>query len=209
MLGDSPSNLQRAPVPSGRVPGGHGPRHAKISNDGRFLYVLNELIGSITVFARSITDGALSVLETVSTLPLDHVGFNNSSEIRLSPHGEHFVFAANRGPNSIASFLRDTTTGRLTPLQHISTAGDHPRNFALSPLIRRTDSSRLPPFLPRSPIPAACSSRPPGYIKISDAPTASKGRRFMRSLQTPVHGQPKYPRLAGGNPFHHRRSQIY
>ena len=87
-LGSSPGELLSPTVPPGRVPPGHGPRHAKITRDGRFLYVLNELRGSITTFAIATVDGSLTALDTIPTLPPDHHGFNNSSEIRLHPLNE-------------------------------------------------------------------------------------------------------------------------
>ncbi len=132
-LGSSPGELLSPTVPPGRVPPGHGPRHAKITRDGRFLYVLNELRGSITTFAIATVDGSLTALDTIPTLPPDHHGFNNSSEIRLHPLNEAWVYAANRGPNSLAHFERDPETGRLTSRAIVPSGGDHPRNFALSP----------------------------------------------------------------------------
>ena len=133
-LGPSPGEVAPPTVAPGRVPPGHGPRHATISADGRFLYVLNELIGSITVFARDVVDGGLTAIETVSTLPSAHTGFNNSAEIRLHPApGEPFVYVSNRGPDLLTVLRRDATDGRLTPIQHLPSGGDHPRHFALSP----------------------------------------------------------------------------
>ena len=132
-LGPTPGELLPPAVPPGRVPPGHGPRHAKITRDGRFLYVLNELRGTITTFAISAADGALTALDTITTLPPDHHGFNNSSEIRLHPLNEAWVYAANRGPNSVAHFDRDPQTGRLTARDIVPAGGDHPRNFSISP----------------------------------------------------------------------------
>jgi 6-phosphogluconolactonase len=132
-IGEAPGELLAPIVPPGRTPPGHGPRHAKTSPDGRFLYVLNELIGSVTTFAIDPTDGSLTPLETTTTLPPEHTGFNNSSEILIHPTNDHWLYAANRGPNSLAPFLRDPTTGSLTLQSIIPTGGDHPRNFALSP----------------------------------------------------------------------------
>ena len=133
-LGDTPGEVNAPAVAPGRVPAGHGPRHAKISGDGRFLYVLNELIGSVTVFARDADDGALTAIETVSTLTGAFIGFNNSAEIHLhSAPGEPFVYVTNRGPNLVTVLKRDASSGRLISIQLLGTGGNHPRNFALSP----------------------------------------------------------------------------
>jgi 6-phosphogluconolactonase len=132
-IGPNPGELLAPNVPPGRIPPGHGPRHAKISRDARFLYVLNELQGSVSIFAINAADGALTALDTTTTLPADHVGFNNCSELRLHPIAERWLYAANRGPNSIAHFERDADSGLLNLSSITPTGGDHPRNFTLSP----------------------------------------------------------------------------
>lgn len=114
------------------TPAGVGPRHAKFSADGRHFYVLNELIGSVCVFDCVPASGALTLKQTISTLPADFRGENGSAEIRISPDGR-FVYASNRGPDSIAVFARDAKAGTLTLVEIVPSGGKHPRNFALSP----------------------------------------------------------------------------
>jgi len=114
------------------TPAGAGPRHSALSADGRFLYVVNELNGSITTFVRDRDTGALTALETVPTLPADFNGDNLCAEIRLHPNGR-VVYASNRGHDSLAVFARDEQTGRLTRLEIVPCGGGHPRNFAVSP----------------------------------------------------------------------------
>jgi 6-phosphogluconolactonase len=126
------AELTPAPEADGVSPPGAGPRHSKITADGRFLYVVNELTGSVSVFARDLESGVLTLLETVSTLEDGFSGKNDSSEIRLHPT-ERFIYVANRGPDTLAVLVRDVRTGLLTRIQTISTGGDHPRNFAVSP----------------------------------------------------------------------------
>jgi 6-phosphogluconolactonase len=111
---------------------GFGPRHAKFSGDGRQLYVENELAGTIDVFAYEAQTGGLRHLQTLSTLPPGYTGENTSAEVQVHPNGR-FVYASNRGPDTLAVFARDSKTGLLTPLQSISSGGKHPRHFALSP----------------------------------------------------------------------------
>lgn len=111
---------------------GAGPRHSKLSPDGQFLYVLNELDGTVATFARDDATGALTLLETISTLPEDFRGENLCAEIRLHPNGR-FVYASNRGHDSLAVFARDTVSGRLARIEIVPCGGAHPRNFELSP----------------------------------------------------------------------------
>ena len=120
-------------APAGQVvtEPGAGPRHSKISADGRFLYAINELAGSVTVFARDAATGALAPVQTVPTLPADFAGDNLCAEIRLHPNGR-FVYGSNRGHDSLVVFARDPERGTLSFVQHVSSGGKHPRNFALS-----------------------------------------------------------------------------
>jgi 6-phosphogluconolactonase len=110
---------------------GAGPRHSTFSAGGNFLYVINELNGTIEVFAAS-PSGALTLVQAITTLPADFAGENICAEIRLSPDGR-FVYGSNRGHDSLAIFSRDTATGTLALVEIVPTGGKHPRNFNLSP----------------------------------------------------------------------------
>ena len=116
------------------TPPGTGPRHAKFSRDGRFFYILNEIAGSISVCAYDAARGAGTPIQHISTLP---AGFkvtdpDRAAEIRLHPNGK-FVYASNRGHDSIAVFSRNAADGTLTLVEITPCGGKHPRNFALSP----------------------------------------------------------------------------
>jgi 6-phosphogluconolactonase (cycloisomerase 2 family) len=68
----------------------------------------------------------------ITTLPSSFTGDNTTSEIAVAPSGR-FVYASNRGHDSIASFTVDDATGVLTPLGWEPTQGRTPRFFALEP----------------------------------------------------------------------------
>ncbi|MFA5265388.1 MAG: lactonase family protein [Opitutaceae bacterium] len=119
-----PAFIQSAP--------GVGPRHAEFSSDGRHFYVLNELAGSLDVFSYHAPDGGLSLLQTLSTLPKGFTGQNISAEVQIHRNGR-FVYASNRGHDSLAVFQRDEASGRLALVEHMPSGGRHPRHFALSP----------------------------------------------------------------------------
>jgi len=110
---------------------GDGPRHMAFHPDGRSFYVVNELAGSISRFTRA-DDDHWERQETVSTLPGSFKGENLCAEIAVSPDGK-FVYASNRGHDSIAVFRLDDTSGALVPAGHISTRGKHPRHFTILP----------------------------------------------------------------------------
>jgi 6-phosphogluconolactonase len=129
---------------------GAGPRHSKFSPDGRFFYVLNELNGTIATYACDPATGALTPKQVVATLPEGFTGLNTCAEIRLHPSGR-FVYASNRGHDSIAVFARNPAAGTLTRIEIVPSSGGHPRNFALSPdgawlVCANRDSSNLVVF---------------------------------------------------------------
>jgi len=118
--------------PAARLAPGAGPRHAVFHPDGRRLYVINELQSTVTAFSYEPGTGALSELQTLSTLPPGYAGPSYTAEIAVRPDGR-FLYGSNRGHDSIAVFAIDPGTGRLTPAGHQSTLGKKPRNFAIDP----------------------------------------------------------------------------
>ncbi len=111
---------------------GSGPRHLLFSLDGKFVYLINELAGTITVFSYTAENAAMTQVQTISTLPKDFSGNNTCAEIVLHPSGK-FLYASNRGHDSIAVFTVDRQTGKLTFVEHQSTTGHTPRHFAIDP----------------------------------------------------------------------------
>ncbi len=111
-------------------PGG-GPRHFTFHPSGKFAYTNNEMTCSVTSFVYNAEKGELREIETISTLPHDFRG-GSTAEILAHPNGK-FLYCSNRGHNSIAVFSIDAKSGTLTPVEHESTQGRTPRNFALSP----------------------------------------------------------------------------
>jgi 6-phosphogluconolactonase len=110
---------------------GEGPRHATFSPDGHF-YVVTELDSAITEFAYGPNRGVFGLLGAVPMLPPDFQGRNDAAEIALHPSGK-WLFASNRGHDSLAVFSVDPSTGKLKPAGDYSSGGKEPRHFALDP----------------------------------------------------------------------------
>jgi len=87
---------------------GTGPRHPGLSSERPVCYVVNELQSTITTLTYDASRGALHTMQTISTLPKDFSGSNDTAEIQVHPSGK-FLFASNRGHDSIA-FSPSTTT---------------------------------------------------------------------------------------------------
>jgi 6-phosphogluconolactonase len=118
--------------PFAKLDPGAGPRHLAFDPNGKFAYVVNELQSTITTFAYDSSHGALEKLATVSTLPKNFSGSNDTAEIKVHPSGK-FLFASNRGHNSIALFSINIGTGALTLVDHYPTEGKTPRHFEIDP----------------------------------------------------------------------------
>lgn len=115
-------------VGAGTVEPGAGPRHMALHGNGRILFVLNELDSTLTSFR--FADGQLTPLQTLSTLPEDYSGESTCAAIRLGGNGR-FVYASNRGHDSIATFAFDEAAELLTLVDHSATQGQTPRDFIL------------------------------------------------------------------------------
>lgn len=111
---------------------GAGPRHFAFHPSGKFLYSMNELYSTVTVFAFDSLTGATNEIETVTTLPNDFTEFNKTAEILVHPTGR-FLYGSNRGHDSIVVYAIEQSTGRLTLVDWTSTQGKTPRNFGIDP----------------------------------------------------------------------------
>lgn len=111
---------------------GAGPRHFKFHPNGKFAFVINELDMTITSLAYDEASGTLKEIQTAPTLSANFSGANTCADIHVSPNGK-FLYGSNRGHDSIVSYKIDEKTGRLDFVEHVSTQGKTPRNFAIDP----------------------------------------------------------------------------
>jgi 6-phosphogluconolactonase len=122
-----------AELPPIVVPAGTGPRHLVVDAVGKRLYILGELDATISV--ADISGNEPVIVQRLSTLPeqVKVTDCNNAtSEIFLHSNGK-FLYSANRGHDSIALFVRNAETGRLTFIETVPSGGKNPRSFFLSP----------------------------------------------------------------------------
>ena len=113
---------------------GTGPRHVFFHPSLDVVYFVNETNSSVTAYKLAGRSGMLSTLETLSTLPAGFSGENSCADIELTPSGR-FLYASNRGHDSIAAFAVDPDTGRLTSLGQEATEKT-PRSFNIDPTSR-------------------------------------------------------------------------
>ncbi len=109
---------------------GAGPRHFVTSENEEFLYVINELNSTITMFQKE--DGKYYGKKTYDTVASDFEGESYCADLHLSPDGK-FLYGTNRGENTVVIFKVDQTTGKLELVGRSSVKGDWPRNFTIDP----------------------------------------------------------------------------
>jgi 6-phosphogluconolactonase len=118
--------------PFAKVHPGSGPRHFAFDPNGKFGYVINEMGSTVTAFSWDAARGVLTEIQTVSTKPEGYTGENDTAEVQVHPNGK-FLYGSNRGNDSIVVFAINQSDGTLTPIEHVSTQGKTPRNFAIDP----------------------------------------------------------------------------
>lgn len=127
---------------------GAGPRHLAFDPSGRFLVVVNELSSTVSLY--DLHGGAVRKLSEVGTLPAGWTGVNTTAAIRVHPNGE-WVYASNRGHDSIVTLHLDRDGGTLEATGWSPAGGRTPRDFALTPdgaflLAASQDDARIRAF---------------------------------------------------------------
>jgi 6-phosphogluconolactonase len=111
---------------------GSGPRHIAFHPSGTLAYVINELDSTVTAYNFDGATGGLQPFQLVSSLPDSFTDNNRASEIAITADGR-FLYASNRGLDSIALFAIDAVTGKLSATAWHPSLGKTPRFFALDP----------------------------------------------------------------------------
>ncbi len=111
---------------------GAGPRHFDFHPSGEAVYVLNELSSTISVFSFDTATAGMQLRQDIGTLPEDFSGENTTAEIEVDARGR-FLYASNRGHNSIVQYAIDPVSGKIKPIAWISSGGKDPRHFTIDP----------------------------------------------------------------------------
>ncbi|MDH6306592.1 6-phosphogluconolactonase [Parabacteroides sp. PH5-13] len=124
---DSALFLKEGSLKSFKVASGSGPRHFMFHPSGKYMYLLNELSGTVIGF--NYKDGELSEFQTIEA---DTLHAKGSADIGITPNGK-FLYASNRlKGDGIAIFTINEKDGKLTRTGYQDT-GLHPRNFVITP----------------------------------------------------------------------------
>jgi 6-phosphogluconolactonase len=119
---------------------GSGPRHVVFHPNSRWVYCINEMDSTVdrclwtaTRFSNTpqglLVNSTFSIKTIAPDFPADK---NTAAELAISPDG-NFLYASNRGENTLVVFSISTKNGNLTLVQRISCGGKTPRHFTLDP----------------------------------------------------------------------------
>ncbi|MFC0473155.1 lactonase family protein [Halalkalibacter kiskunsagensis] len=111
---------------------GTGPRHIQFHPNQKFAYVNGELSSEVIALQYDSISGSFTDIQYITSLP---AGYNEESiggAIKISANGQ-YLYASNRGHDSIAVFRIDSDSGELTLVDHTSTEGSFPRDFTIDP----------------------------------------------------------------------------
>jgi len=122
--------LSSAETPFFNSTPGSGPRHFTFHPSGEFAYSVEELSSTVAVLKVDQNTGALEQIQRLDMLPNNYDGDNTAADIHISPDGK-FLYASNRGHDSLVIYAIEESTGLLHPVGHESTRGRHPRNFLM------------------------------------------------------------------------------
>lgn len=131
-IGRDPVALLPGPVPYASSAPGAGPRHLAFSRDGSRAYAINELDSTVSAYRYDPQSGAITHLQTVSALPPGFSGESAAAEVCIHPNGR-FLYGSCRGPDVIAVFGIEESSGLLAPIESVPCGGRGPRNFSISP----------------------------------------------------------------------------
>lgn len=111
---------------------GSGPRHLAYHPNGRNVYVINELNGTVNALRWKTGTGKLELIQTIPTLPNDEAGPAKCADIHVHPNGR-YLYGSNRGDHSIVIYRVDEVRGELKLVGFEPTRGEVPRSFVIDP----------------------------------------------------------------------------
>ncbi len=117
--------------PFATLPAGSGPRHLIFSKDGNRVYVINELLNTVTLFDYAKQSGVLTQRQTISTVPENFDGVSHTADLKMTPDGR-FLYGTNRGHDSIAIF-KVAEDGQLSLVRIEPSLGKGPQNLLITP----------------------------------------------------------------------------
>jgi 6-phosphogluconolactonase len=107
---------------------GIAPRHPVFHPRLPYIFMTNERGSTVSSYQYDPDTAALTFIQQISMIPADFTERNNPSDIKVHPNGK-FVYACNRGHNSVAIYSIEEATGTLTLVDIVPSGGSTPRGI--------------------------------------------------------------------------------
>ncbi|MEE4221673.1 lactonase family protein [Pseudomonas viridiflava] len=148
-----PKDGKLVPIGEGyvTVPENTGPRHLAFAPNGKFLYVVGEMSGTVTAFSIDDKTGGLKQVNQANGIPArlklapgqardarnddlkdDPTPRIWAADVRISPDGK-WLFTSERTSSSVSVFKVDPATGKVTFVENYPVEEKQPRNIAVAP----------------------------------------------------------------------------
>lgn len=115
------------------TPKGKAPRHFAVHPRAPYFFITNEREASVSSFYFDSNIGDVKPVQIIPTIPEGYSGPPVApSDLRMHPNST-FIYAANRGDDSIAIYRIDEGSGRLTLVDIEKTGGKGPREMNFEP----------------------------------------------------------------------------
>ena len=110
------------------------PRMIRFSRDGRFAYILYELMNMVEVYEYNVVNDmpVFELIQTISTMGKKDDDVCAASGMEISKSGK-YLFCSNSGVNSVVCYEIDQETGMLTTLFNTNVCSDYPKVLAIFP----------------------------------------------------------------------------
>jgi 6-phosphogluconolactonase len=115
-----------------KVAPGSGPRHLAFHPNGQWLYAVQELANEVLAFKWDAHAGTLTQFQQVKTLAVGYTDPSTAAEVVIRHDGK-FLYASNRGEDTLVVYAIDPKNGELTLKQRVPSRGKVPRYFTLDP----------------------------------------------------------------------------
>jgi 6-phosphogluconolactonase len=117
--------------PFAKTKPGAGPRHLTFHPNGKYVYAIDELDETLTLFEYDAKAGTLKQQQVISTLPEGFKEESYCADVKITPNGK-FLYGTNRGHDSIAGY-KIGADGRLALVKIEPSLGKGPQNLAITP----------------------------------------------------------------------------
>ncbi len=111
------------------------PRHIKISKNGRFIYIVNEIACNVTVYTYEERDGNpyFERIQTIATAETSKKDYGSSASALTISDDYEYLLSSTAGENTVIVYKVNQESGLLEKEFCLPISGEYPKDAALFP----------------------------------------------------------------------------